>query len=267
MSEQARVLLITGGGRGIGAATARLGAARGYRVAVNYAGNIDAAEALVAEIERAGGRAVAIRGDVADESQVEQLFAEAERRLGPVSALVNNAGVTGRAGRLDEVSAATVRRVVDVNLLGSMLCARAAVRRMSTVHGGGGGAIVNLSSGAATLGGPGEWVWYAATKGAIDTFTIGLSREVAREGIRVNAVQPGLIDTDMTRPARTSSAARTIWSGPVPASRTRFPARIRCCFSRAWAAPAVITPGKVQPGNATGRSYAPVARMIARAWR
>jgi NAD(P)-dependent dehydrogenase (short-subunit alcohol dehydrogenase family) len=140
---------------------------------------------------------VAIRGDVADEAQVEHLFAETERRLGPISGLVNNAGITGRAGRLDGVSTETVRRVLDVNLIGALLCARAAVRRMSTSHGGKGGAIVNLSSGAATLGGPGEWVWYAASKGAIDTFTIGLSREVAREGIRVNAVQPGLIETEM----------------------------------------------------------------------
>jgi NAD(P)-dependent dehydrogenase (short-subunit alcohol dehydrogenase family) len=192
-----RVLLVTGGGRGIGAATARLAAQRGYRVAVNYAGNVDAAESLVAEIEYAGAHALAIRGDVADEAQVENLFNEVERRLGPISALVNNAGITGRAGRLDEASTETLRRVLDVNLLGSMLCARAAVRRMSTKHGGKGGAIVNLSSGAATLGGPGEWVWYAASKGAIDTFTIGLAREVAREGIRVNAVQPGLIETEM----------------------------------------------------------------------
>jgi NAD(P)-dependent dehydrogenase (short-subunit alcohol dehydrogenase family) len=197
MSEHARVLLITGGGRGIGAATARLAAARGYRLAINYAANPEAAETLVAELQNAGARAVSIRADVADEAQVEHLFAETERRLGSVTGLVNNAGITGRAGRLDQVSTETVRRVFDVNLLGTLMCARAAVRRMSTLHGGKGGAIVNLSSGAATLGGPGEWVWYAATKGGIDTFTIGLSREVAREGIRVNAVQPGLVDTEM----------------------------------------------------------------------
>jgi len=197
MNALPRVLLVTGGGRGIGAAVARLAGARGYHVAVNYAANTEAAQRVVAEIERSGGRAVAIKADVSHEDDVEHLFAETERRLGPLWGLVNNAGITGRAGRLDAVSAATLRSVFDLNVLGAFLCARAAVKRLSTNLGGKGGSIVNLSSGAATLGGPGEWVWYAASKGAIDTFTIGLAREVAREGIRVNAVAPGLTATEM----------------------------------------------------------------------
>lgn len=222
MSEPQRVLLVTGGGRGIGAATARLAAARGYRVAVNYAGNAGAAQTLVAEIERSGGRAVAIRADVADEAQVEQLFAETERGLGPIDGLVNCAGITGPLGRLDAVSTGTLRRVLEVNVLGTMLCARAAVRRMSTAHGGKGGTIVNISSGAATLGGPGEWIWYAASKGAIDTFTIGLAREVAREGIRVNAIQPGLVDTEIH--AAGGMADRVQKMGPmIPMGRAGTP--------------------------------------------
>jgi NAD(P)-dependent dehydrogenase (short-subunit alcohol dehydrogenase family) len=191
------VLLVTGGGRGIGAATARLAGARGWDVAVNYARDAAAAQQVVAGIERAGRRAVAIQADVAKEAEVSRLFAEVDRRLGPLAGLVNNAGTTGRAGRLDAVSTATLEAVFDLNILGAFLCAREAVKRMSSKHGGKGGAIVNISSGAATLGGPGEWVWYAASKGAIDTMTIGLAREVAGEGIRVNAVQPGLIDTEL----------------------------------------------------------------------
>lgn len=191
------VLLVTGGGRGIGAATARLAGARGWDVAVNYARDAAAAQQVVADIERAGRRAVAIQADVAKEAEVSRLFAEVDRRLGQLAGLVNNAGTTGRAGRVDAVSTATLEAVFDLNVLGAFLCAREAVKRMSSKHGGKGGAIVNISSGAATLGGPGEWVWYAASKGAIDTMTIGLAREVAGEGIRVNAVQPGLIDTEL----------------------------------------------------------------------
>jgi NAD(P)-dependent dehydrogenase (short-subunit alcohol dehydrogenase family) len=191
------VLLVTGGSRGIGAATARLAGKRGWDVAVNYARDAAAAQQVVAGIERAGRRAVAIQADVAKEAEVSRLFAEVDRRLGPLAGLVNNAGTTGRAGRVDAVSTATLEAVFDLNILGAFLCAREAVKRMSSKHGGKGGAIVNISSGAATLGGPGEWVWYAASKGAIDTMTIGLAREVAGEGIRVNAVQPGLIDTEL----------------------------------------------------------------------
>lgn len=192
-----RVLLVTGASRGIGAATARVAARRGYDVAVNYTSNVEAADAVVADAERAGARAVAIQADVADEQAVDRLFAETERRLGPIWGLVNNAGIAGRASRLDAADAATIKSVIDINVLGAFLCARAAVRRLSTKHGGRGGVIVNISSGAATLGSPNEFIWYAASKAAVDTLTIGLSREVAREGIRVNAVAPGLVDTDI----------------------------------------------------------------------
>jgi NAD(P)-dependent dehydrogenase (short-subunit alcohol dehydrogenase family) len=192
-----RVLLVTGAGRGIGAATARLAAARGYDVAVNYASNAKTAESVVADAERAGARAVAIQADVAKEAEVERLFAETERCLGPLWGLVNNAGIVGRASRLDVAKAATLEAVFDLNVLGAFLCARAAVRRLSTAHGGKGGAIVNLSSGAASIGSPGDFIWYAASKAAVDTLTLGLAREVAREGIRVNAVAPGLVDTDI----------------------------------------------------------------------
>jgi len=197
MNPARRVLLITGAGRGIGAATARLAAARGYDVAVNFASNAKAAEAVVADAERAGARAVAIQSDVVQEAEVERRFAETERRLGPLWGLVNNAGIVGRASRLDAADAATIKAVIEINVLGAFRCARATVRRLSTAHGGKGGAIVNVSSGAATLGSPGDFIWYAASKAAVDTLTIGLAREVAREGIRVNAVAPGLVDTEI----------------------------------------------------------------------
>jgi NAD(P)-dependent dehydrogenase (short-subunit alcohol dehydrogenase family) len=186
-------LIVTGASRGIGAAVARLAAARGYAVAVNYSRDRQGAEALVAEL----GRAIAVQADVGEESQVRRLFETAERELGPVGALVNNAGVTGGFARVDGLDAAAVIEMLRVNVLGTMLCAREAVRRMSTTHGGRGGAIVNISSLAARTGGAGEWVHYAASKGAVDTFTIGLAREVAAEGIRVNAVAPGLIETGL----------------------------------------------------------------------
>lgn len=192
-----KVLLVTGGGRGIGAAICRLAARSGYAVAVNYLGNEKAAHAVVAEIEREGGRAAAIAADVAKEAEVERLFAETERRLGPLTHLVNNAGMTGRAGRLDQVPTRTLEAVFDLNILGAFLCARAAAKRLSTRHGGKGGAIVNITSGAATLGSPGEWVWYAASKAAVDTLSIGLGKELAGEGVRVNAVAPGLTDTEL----------------------------------------------------------------------
>ncbi len=194
---EAQVMIVTGGGRGIGAATARMAAARGYAVCVNYLGNAAAAEAVVGDIEKAGGRAIAVQADVASEAEVERLFAAVDRELGPLTALVNNAGLAGRIDRLDAAPGATIRRVIEVNLLGTIWCARAAVQRMSSRHGGRGGAIVNLSSGAATLGSPGNYVWYAASKGAVDSFTIGLAREVAREGIRVNGVAPGFVKTEI----------------------------------------------------------------------
>ena len=190
-------LVVTGGSRGIGAAVARLAAARGYAVCINYRDNREAAEAVIGAIRAQGGKAAAVQGDVASEPDVVRMFDKAERTLGPIRGLVNNAGITGPAGRVDAVSHETLRRVLDVNVIGAFLCAREAVRRMSTARGGQGGAIVNLSSMAAFLGGPGEWVHYAVSKGAIESLTIGLSREVAREGIRVNAVAPGLIATEI----------------------------------------------------------------------
>ncbi len=191
------VLIVTGGGRGIGAATARLGAARGYGVCVNYRTNAEAAAAVVAEIETAGGRAIAVQGDVAREEEVIRLFEAVDKELGPVTALVNNAGFAGPISRLDSSDSGIIRAVVEVNFLGTIWCAREAVRRMSTRHGGAGGAIVNLTSGAATIGSPGEYIWYAAAKGAVNSFTLGLSKEVAGEGIRVNAVAPGFVKTQI----------------------------------------------------------------------
>lgn len=192
-----RVLLITGASRGIGAATARLAATRGYRIAVNYRRNSEAADTVVDAIRRSGGTALAVQCDVTQEDEVLELFATIDRELGPLSALVNNAGILERQCRLDEMDAARLQRIMATNVIGSLLCAREAVRRLSTRHGGCGGAIVNVSSGASRWGSPGEYIDYAASKGAVDSFTLGLSREVANEGIRVNAVRPGLIYTDI----------------------------------------------------------------------
>ena len=190
-------VIITGASRGIGAATAKLAAARGFSVAVNFATSRAEAAAIAEEIIAAGGRACPIQADVAREEDVIRLFETAELKLGPIKALVNNAAITGGFSRVDSVSAKTLKQVMAVNVSGAFLCAREAVRRMSTRHGGTGGAIVNISSRAAQIGSAGEWVHYAASKGAIDSFTIGLAREVATEGIRVNAVAPGLIDTGL----------------------------------------------------------------------
>jgi NAD(P)-dependent dehydrogenase (short-subunit alcohol dehydrogenase family) len=192
-----QVVLVTGASRGIGAATARLAARKGYAVAINYARQAKAAEEVAAAIRAEGGAAIAVRADVAQEAEVLAMFAEVDTRLGRLTALVNNAGVVDVPARVDEMSAARLKRMFDINVIGSMLCAREAVRRMSTRHGGRGGAIVNLSSAASRLGSPAQYVDYAAAKGAIDVFTVGLAREVAAEGIRVNAVRPGLIDTEI----------------------------------------------------------------------
>ena len=189
--------MITGGGRGIGAATARLAGSRGYAVCVNYRQNREAAERVVTAIEADGARAIAVAADVAVESDVVRLFEAAEKMLGPLSALVNNAGILETQMRVEAMDAARLHRVFATNVIGAFMCAREAVRRMSTSHGGSGGAIVNVSSGAARLGSPGEYVDYAASKGAIETLTVGLAQEVAAEGIRVNAVRPGYIYTDM----------------------------------------------------------------------
>ena len=192
-----QVLLVTGASRGIGAATALLAAAKGYAVAENYTANAAAADHVVGRIRAGGGKAIAVRADVAQEDQLLAMFETVDAQLGRLTALVNNAGVVDATARVDEMSLARIRRMFDINVIGSILCAREAVRRMSTRHGGSGGAIVNVSSAAARLGSPGQYVDYAAAKGAIDAFTLGLAKEVAAEGIRVNAVRPGLIDTDI----------------------------------------------------------------------
>ena len=199
MSEPAaqRSVLITGASRGIGAATALLCARQGWAVAVNYTRDAASAQAVVNAIEAGGGLALAVQADVADEAQVLALFKRLDAELPRLGGLVNNAGVVDVAARVDEMSVARLQRMFGINLIGSFVCAREAVRRMSTRHGGQGGAIVNLSSAAARLGGPHSYVDYAAAKGAIDTFTLGLAKEVATEGVRVNAVRPGIIDTDI----------------------------------------------------------------------
>jgi NAD(P)-dependent dehydrogenase (short-subunit alcohol dehydrogenase family) len=212
------VAVVTGGGRGIGAATARLAARRGYAVCVNYVEREAPALAVVEGIRAEGGRAVALKADTADEAAVAALFEAVDRELGPVTALVNNAGITGPATRLSGYDAATIRRVLDVNVTGLMLCTREAARRMSTRTGGAGGAIVNLSSMAAKLGGAGVWTAYAAAKGAVDSLTVGLAQELAPEGIRVNAIAPGLIETEIHAAAGVGERLKTL--GPsVPLGR------------------------------------------------
>jgi NAD(P)-dependent dehydrogenase (short-subunit alcohol dehydrogenase family) len=191
------ILLITGSSRGIGAATARLAAARGYSVCLNYRENRAAAEAVIRDVEAHGVRAVAVRADVSDEADVVRLFEACDRELGRLDALVNNAGILETQLRVESMDGARLGRVFATNVVGSFLCAREAVRRMSTRHGGTGGAIVNVSSGASRMGSPGEYIDYAATKGALDTMTLGLAREVATEGIRVNAVLAGHIYTEL----------------------------------------------------------------------
>ncbi len=197
MSNLEKVVLITGGSRGIGAACAVLAAEQGYKVCVNFANDENSALDVVKKIQDLGSTAIAVRGDVANEADIKNLFAETKSRLGSLTALINNAGILSKEGRLDTFSTDRIARIVAVNVTGSILCAREAVLAMSTRHGGKGGSIINLSSIAATLGAPSVYVDYAATKGAIDTFTLGLAREVANEGIRVNGVRPGIIDTDI----------------------------------------------------------------------
>ncbi|MBT6087658.1 MAG: SDR family oxidoreductase [Rhodospirillaceae bacterium] len=191
------VTIITGASRGIGAAAAKLCADAGHAVCVNYQASAEKAEAVVAEIVAADGKAIAVQANTANEADVMRLFDTAQAELGAISGLVNNAGVHGPRGRLDDLSVAEIEDVLDVNVLGCFLCAREAVKRMSTKHGGQGGAIVNISSGAATAGGPNDGILYAASKGAVNSLTIGLAQEVAGEGIRVNTVAPGLTETDM----------------------------------------------------------------------
>ena len=221
-------LLVTGGSRGIGAAIVRRAAAAGYPVAFTYLSDRTAAEALAAAVALAGGRAVAIRADVALEDDVVRAFGAAEEAFGPLGALVNNAGITGPIGRVDELDVAMLERLFAINVVGTLLCSREAVRRMSTSHGGHGGVIVNLSSVAARIGGPGELVHYAATKGAIDSVTVGLAREVAAEGIRVNAVAPGLIEPEIH--AAAGDAGRPARLAPtIPMRRTGSAEEVAAC--------------------------------------
>ncbi|MGI8524955.1 MAG: SDR family oxidoreductase [Pseudolabrys sp.] len=196
------VLLVAGGSRGIGAATARMAGERGYDVAVNYNNNFNAATSVVEAVAKAGGRAISLQGDMGKEDHIKRVFDETTQKLGPITHFVHSSGIIGPMSRLDEASTQTMREVLDVDTLGPLICLRECVQRMSTKHGGKGGAIVLLSSMAAILGGGGECVWYAAAKGAIDSLTVGLAREVAKEGIRVNAVAPGMIDTDIQPPGR-----------------------------------------------------------------
>lgn len=212
-----RVLVVTGGSRGIGAAVCRLAAARGYGVVVNYVGNVAAAEAVCADIHAMGGEAVAVRGDVSSAEDVEHIFRAADR-MGRVAGLVNNAGTIAGSSRVDAMDADRINRIFAINVTGSILCAGAAVRRMSSKHGGKGGGIVNVSSAAAKLGAPGVYVDYAASKGAIDTLTVGLALEVAGEGIRVNGVRPGVIDTDFHATGGVPDRARQL-APSVPMAR------------------------------------------------
>ncbi len=213
------VVLITGASRGIGAATARLAAQRGWDVAVNYVSNAKAAADVVRDVEAAGRRALAVKGDVAREADILAMFDAVETKLGPVAALVNNAGIAGKTGRVEDVTADMVKAVLDLNVFGALICAREAVKRMSTKRGGKGGVIVNVSSGAATRGSPNSYVWYAASKAALDAITTGLGLEVAGEGIRVVGMAAGVTETeihmDAGGPGRLAQMAKMIPLGRV----------------------------------------------------
>ena len=213
------VLLVTGGSRGIGAAACLVAARHGWRVAVNYASNEAAANAVVSEIKKAGGDAIAIKGDVGNAADIVSMFEAVDKHFGRLDGLVNNAGIVDYIARVDEMSAERLERMMRINVTGSILCAGEAVRRMSTRHGGQGGAIVNISSMAAVIGGPAQYVDYAASKAAIDTLTIGLSKEVAAEGIRVNAIRPGIIETDIHASGGQPDRAKEMASS-IPMKRT-----------------------------------------------
>lgn len=212
-------LIVTGSSRGIGAATARVAAARGWPVCINYRSGKAEAEAVAHDVEKAGGKAIVVAGDMAREDDILTLFETCDRELGTLGGLVNNAGITGPITRVEDISADTLHEVINLNTIGAYLCGREAVKRLSTARGGPGGAIVNVSSRASGLGSPNEWVHYAASKGAIDSFTIGLSKEVAPEGIRVNAVTPGLIETEIHEKAGVGDRLEKLAPG-VPMKRT-----------------------------------------------
>lgn len=220
-----RTMIVTGGSKGIGAAICRAAAAAGYNVALTYKGDAEGARGVAREVEEAGGRALIVNGDVAAEADIVRIFEEVDRAFGAPDVLVNNAGVVGPLGRLEQVSAQTLSDILAVNVTGSFLCCREAVKRMSTRRGGRGGVIVNMSSRAAELGGAGEWIHYAATKGAVDSLTYGLGREVAGEGIRVNAVAPGLIATNLHAAAGAPDRLSRLGPG-VPMGRPGEPEEV-----------------------------------------
>jgi NAD(P)-dependent dehydrogenase (short-subunit alcohol dehydrogenase family) len=211
----APILIVAGGSRGIGAAAAKLAGARGFDVAVNYLRDDQAADRVVAAIKQSGRRAIAVKGDMGREEDIDRLFATVERELGAPSHLIYSCGITGSPSRVEAVATKTLREVFDVNAIGPLLCMRRLIKYAAKSHGGAGGAVVLLSSAAATIGGAGEYVWYAASKGAIDSMTLGLARELAGEGIRVNAVQPGLIDTEIHAPGRLERLAPSTPIGRV----------------------------------------------------
>lgn len=255
-----RVMLITGGARGIGAATAKLAAAQGDAVAVNYERSRDRAEALVAEIEGAGGRAMAVQADVAQEDQIWRMFGEVDERFGPVGALVNSAGISTAETKVADFEQATLERLLAVNVIGTMLCCREAVRRMSTAGGGAGGAIVNVSSMAATIGGrPGRSA-YAASKGAVDSFTIGFAKEVAREGIRVNVVRPGMTLTDMTDAVRQNAELRARVADTIAMNRCSEPEEMAQAILWLLSGEASFISGALLDASGGGFMLAPVRR-------
>ena len=254
-------MLVTGGARGIGAVTARLAAGRGYAVAVSYERARERALTLVGEIEAAGGRAIAVQADVAQQDQVERMFREVDERLGRLTALVNSAGIDGGAATpVAELEQAPLARLMAVNVIGTMLCCREAVRRMSTARGGAGGAIVNVSSMAATIGGRAGRTAYAASKGAIDSFTIGLAKEVGREGVRVNALRPGMTLTDMTDAVRRDADLRTRIAATIAMNRCADPEEMARPILWLLSAEASFISGALLDGSGGGLMLAPVAR-------